>query len=160
MFCRLANSVLTNAVRRGRTPHRASHLYHFRYSSIHHRLYAHCHTRRCLPSCSFINISFSRFLRLARLETYAQFEKVDIFISCIARVTRIKFSLRSLKLDIRFFGFVSFFTTNVFIFFTILIRQANLLLRERIIFDFFFCIKSFTILAILAPFATISCQTL
>lgn len=111
-------------------------------------------------SCSFINISFSRFLRLARLETYAQFEKVDIFISCIARVTRIKFSLRSLKLDIRFFGFVSFFTTNVFIFFTILIRQANLLLRERIIFDFFFCIKSFTILAILAPFATISCQTL
>lgn len=112
-------------------------------------------------SCSFINISFSRFLRLARLETYAQFEKVDIFISCIARVTRIKFSLRSLKLDIRFFvSFVSFFTTNVFIFFTILIRQANLLLRERIIFDFFFCIKSFTILAILAPFATISCQTL
>lgn len=111
-------------------------------------------------SCSFINISFSRFLRLACLETYAQFEKVDIFISCIARVTRIKFSLRSLKLDIRFFGFVSFFTTNVFIFFTILIRQANLLLRERIIFDFFFCIKSFTILAILAPFATISCQTL
>lgn len=111
-------------------------------------------------SCSFINISFSRFLRLARLETYAQFEKVDIFISCIARVTRIKFSLRSLKLDIRFFGFVSFFATNVFIFFTILIRQANLLLRERIIFDFFFCIKSFTILAILAPFATISCQTL
>lgn len=111
-------------------------------------------------SCSFINISFSRFLRLARLETYAQFEKVDIFISCIARVIRIKFSLRSLKLDIRFFGFVSFFTTNVFIFFTILIRQANLLLRERIIFDFFFCIKSFTILAILAPFATISCQTL
>lgn len=111
-------------------------------------------------SCSFINISFSRFLRLARLEIYAQFEKVDIFISCIARVTRIKFSLRSLKLDIRFFGFVSFFTTNVFIFFTILIRQANLLLRERIIFDFFFCIKSFTILAILAPFATISCQTL
>lgn len=111
-------------------------------------------------SCSFINISFSRFLRLARLETYAQFEKVDIFISCIARVTRIKFSLRSLKLNIRFFGFVSFFTTNVFIFFTILIRQANLLLRERIIFDFFFCIKSFTILAILAPFATISCQTL
>lgn len=111
-------------------------------------------------SCSFINISFSRFLRLARLETYAQFEKVDIFISCIARVTRIKFSLRSLKLDIRFFGFVSFFTTNVFIFFTILIRQVNLLLRERIIFDFFFCIKSFTILAILAPFATISCQTL
>lgn len=111
-------------------------------------------------SCSFINISFSRFLRLARLETYAQFEKVDIFISCIARVIRIKFSLRSLKLDIRFFGFVSFFTTNVFIFFTILIRQANLLLRERIIFDFFFCIKCFTILAILAPFATISCQTL
>lgn len=112
-------------------------------------------------SSCFINISFSRFLRLARLETYAQFEKVDIFISCIARVTRIKFSLRSLKLDIRFFvSFVSFFTTNVFIFFTILIRQANLLLRERIIFDFFFCIKSFTILAILAPFATISCQTL
>lgn len=118
------------------------------------------HVVACRSSCSFINISFSRFLRLARLETYAQFEKVDIFISCIARVTRIKFSLRSLKLDIRFFGFVSFFTTNVFIFFTILIRQANLLLRERIIFDFFFCIKSFTILAILAPFATISCQTL